>query len=809
MRVVWSWLLDLVELDREVSAEEGARALTAAGLEVEGTEEVGHDFRGVVVAEVAAKRPHPDSDHLTLVDLLVEPGGTPTEVVCGAPNVPEPGGRVLWARPGSVLPGGFEIGKRKIRGVESAGMICSEKELGLGEDHDGIIVLGAADHGVALGSEAATSLGLRDVVFEIAVPANRPDCLGHLGLARELCAAVGGRLRPAPELPDELVGDLDAASLAQVTIEDPDACGRYIARVIDGVTVGRSPEWMRARLRGVGVRPLTNLVNVTNYVMFELGQPLHAFDYGAVRGQRIVVRRAAEGERMKTLDDVDRTLTSDDLLICDGEGPVALAGVMGGLESEVTGDTTRLLLEAASFAPIVVRRTARRLGLHSESSHRFERAVDPELADRASLRAAELLARLGGGRVARGAVDVYPRPASPRSVSLRASRSSALTGVTMSRDTVAGILGRLGLASEAVDDDTLSVTCPTWRPDLSREVDLIEDVIRLHGYDKVPATLPQHAITPSGRPDARPELARRALVGAGLSEAITFGFTSPARIEALRLGAGDRRARPLALVNPMSVDQSVMRTSLLCNLLGAVARNLKYDVPDVGLFEIGSIFLPRGEGELPDEPVHLAAVLAGRRPGWLRPGETVDLFDLKGILERTLAAMLGDRARQVRFAAAADIPYLHPGVTARATLGDDVLGHVGEVHPETRAAFEIDVPCFAFDVELAAVPPLAPAQMVGIARYPAVTRDVSFFVDEAVPAARVGEIISQVEEPLVERVNVLEDFRDPAYVPAGKKGMLWSVTYRSSERTLTDAEVDKAHEAIVSRLLQGLDAQRR
>lgn len=815
MRAVWSWLMEMVDVDpngvgRDVSAEEGARALTAAGLEIEAVEHIGAGFAGVVVAEVAAKRKHPDADKLTLVDLVTRRGGLSTEVVCGAPNVPEPGGRVLWAAPGATLPGGMEIGTKKLKGVVSAGMICSERELGLGEDHDGIIVLGAADAGVELGAEAATALRLRDVVFEVNVPANRPDCLGHLGLARELAAAIGGTFRPLAVDLAPVTGELDAAVLITVDTQDTEACPRYIARVIDGVTVRPSPEWMKQRLRAVGVRPLSNLIDITNYVMFELGQPLHAFDYPSVAGARIEVRRARAGERMKTLDEVERVLESTDLLICDADRPVALAGVMGGLDSEVTGGTTRVLLEAANFQPLVVRRTARRLGLHSESSHRFERHVDPEVADLASRRAAWLLAELAGGRVARGAVDVYPVPAVARSVRVRARRASSLTGVELSRDRVAELLGLLGLQSSTLDEDTLAVTCPSSRPDLEREVDLIEEAIRLHGFDKVPATLPISPIAPRRIASPHARLARRALTAAGLSEAITFGFTSPARIAALRLPADDVRATPVALVNPMSAEQSVMRTALLPNLLAAVARNLKFDVPDVALFEVGSVFLPRAGQALPDEPRHVAGVLAGRRSGWLKPGEPVDFFDAKGVVERLLADVLGAAADAVEFVAASDVPYLHPGLTAELRLGDGTrIGEVGEVHPATREAFEVPVPCFAFEIDLSRVPAPAPAQMAPITRYPAVTRDISFFVALEVPAARVRALIETAAEPLIERIQVLEDYRDREKVPTGQKGMLWSITYRAGDRTLTDAEVDQAHEAIVGRLLADLPAERR
>jgi phenylalanyl-tRNA synthetase beta chain len=812
MRAVWSWLSELAELPRSIEADEGAAILTGGGLEVEQTERLGQGVSGVVVAEVVGREPHPDADKLTLVDVIDAAGGRATRVVCGAPNVPAPGGRVLWARPGAALPG-MAIGTRKIKGVESAGMLCSEKELGLGDDHDGIVVLGAGEREVELGASVHQTLRLDDVVLDISVPTNRPDCLGHLGLARELAALTGGRLRPPRA---ELAALTDearrAAELARVSIDDPARCPRYVARVIEGLTVGPSPRWLQQRLRAVGVRPLSNLVDVTNYVMFELGQPLHAFDYEKVRGARIVVRSARAGERMKTLDEVERALEPTDLLICDGEGPVALAGVMGGLESEVSAGTTRVLLEAASFEPIGVRRTARRLNLHSESSYRFERGVDPELPELASRRAAELLARLGGGRVVAGAVDAYPRPPEPRTVRMRPSRATRLTGVELPRERCAELLGHLGLEVASEGDDRLAVTVPSYRTDLEREVDLIEDVIRMHGLGKVPSTLPVTAVAPRARGDLRLAMARRALTACGLSEAITFGFTSPARIAALSLPDSDRRAHPIGIRNPMSVEQSVMRTSLYANLLGAVARNLSFQVADVALFEIGHVFLARGAGELPDEPLRVAGVIAGQRAGWLTGGGEVDFFDAKGAVERLLGDLLGPDhdAQPVRFEAASDITYMHPGICARVLLSDGtVLGEVGEVHPRTRDAFELELPVFGFELALDRLPPLTPAQMAEITKYPAVTRDVSFFVAADLPASRVRELIAAAEQPLVEEVRVLEDYRDPDKVPAGQKGMLWSLTYRSSERTLTDAEVDAAHEAIVDRLLRDLPATRR
>lgn len=820
MHVVWSWLRELVEFDRDVSPEQAATAFTDAGFEVESIQHVGADFRGVVVAQVVGKRKHPGADRLTLVDVIDEPGGTKTEVVCGAPNVPEPGGLVLWARPGAVLPGNMEIGKRAIKGVESAGMLCAEDELGLGESHEGIIILSQDDvmkgQGGLLGdAQAMERLGLRDTVFEIGIHANRPDGLGHLGLARELVALLGGRLIPVSTSPEKVLGglvddSLDAATLVTVTIDDAKGCPRYVARVIDGLKVGPSPRWMQQRLRAVGVRPISNLVDVTNYVMFELGQPQHAFDYATVAGAHIQVRRARAGERMVTLDGVERQLELQDLLICDARGPVALAGVMGGANSEVSDGTSRVLLETANFDPQGIRYTARRVGLHSEASHRFERGVDPNVADAASLRASQLLARLGQGKVARGVVDAYVRRIEPWKVSVRASRTTLLTGVEFTRDQCKQILLRIGLPVEEEDADRLQVTCPTYRPDLTREVDLIEEIIRIHGVHKVPATLPPHAVAQTRHVDERPVKARRALAAAGLCEAILFGFTSQERIDALRLPPGDPRTRIVKIRNPMSVEQAVMRTSLLPNLLGAVARNLSFGITDIALFEVGNVFWARAENELPDEPLFLTGVMTGRRPGWLRDGGEIDFFDVKGVVERLLVELCGEDAARVRFSADPDVPYMHPGICGRVTMPDGtVAGHVGEIHPLTRSAFGIEPACFGFDLALSAFPARSMAEMREIPRYPAVTRDISLFVDQGIPASRVRDLIQEAAEPLIERIAILEDYRDPVNVPQGKKGLLWTITYRSAAGTLTDAQVDAAHEAIVARLVKSLPAQRR
>jgi phenylalanyl-tRNA synthetase beta chain len=809
MKVLWSWLLELCDLDRQPTVEEGARALTRSGLEIEGMTNLGGGFTGVVVAEVVGKKPHPDAQKLTLVDVITERGGAATQVVCGAPNVPEPGRKVLWAQVGATLPNGMTLAPKAVKGITSPGMLCAEDELGLGDDHAGIIVLDTDDH-TALGAPAQRALCIEDWMLEVNAPANRGDVLGHLGIARELCAILRGRIVP----PD---ADLSAyaggtAPELKVAIADPDACPRYIARVIDGVKVGPSPRRIAQRLRGVGVRPISNLVDVTNYVLFELGQPLHAFDALTLKSGTVAISHAADGEKFRTLDDIQRTLIPGDLLIRDGAEPIALAGVMGGLHSEVTGGTTRVLLESASFHPTTIRRTARRLGLHSEASHRFERGVDPELAQLASARASRLMCMLAGGKVLGEPVDAYPRPRKAPTIPVRLSRTRLVTGVALDGASCRDALERLGCTVTG-DGEVFDVTPPSARADITREVDVIEEVLRISGYEQVTSTIPAIRQAPPVRLPERAELARAALAAAGAYEAITFAFHSIERNAALGLAATDKRAQPITLRNEMSVDQKAMRTSLLPNLLAAAARNQSHGRPDLALFEVGSVFLRRGEAvaerpltELADEPVWAAGVLAGRRPSQLGLGTPYDAFDAKALALVAIRAIAGDVAISTR--AVASVSYLHPGVAGEIVVDGQVVGVFGEVHPDTRKRLSVEGAAFAFELDLAKIPLAGPRQMRAIPKFPGSSRDVSILLADDIPAARIEQVITDVREPLVAGYWLKEDFRDDR-LGAGKKSMLWSIAYRSPERTLTDVEIDKAHESIVARLVENLPAQRR
>ncbi len=819
MKILWSWLLELCDLDQVPSVEEGARALTRGGIEIEGMTNLGAGFRGVVVAEVVAKRPHPQADKLTLVDVITERGGTATQVVCGASNVPAPGRKVLWAQVGAQLPNGLTLAPKAVKGIESPGMLCAEDELGLSDDHAGIVVLDADDT-TPLGAPAQRALGIDDWLLEVNAPANRGDLLGHIGVARELVAMLRGKL----VLPDADLSAFAAAGSAKVeiAIASADDCPRYVARVIDGLAVKPSPRRIAQRLRAVGVRPISNLVDVTNYVMFELGQPLHAFDAAKLKTGIVGVSPAGDGEKFTTLDNVERTLVKTDLVIRDGDRGIALAGVMGGADTEVTDGTTRVLLEAASFRALAVRRTAKRLGLHSEASHRFERGVDPELASFASARAARLLCMLGGGKVVGGPVDAYPGKREVKSIKTRLSRVHVLTGVPLTDTACRDALERLGFTVTSTQHE-LTVTPPSVRTDVHREVDIIEEILRVTGYEQVPSTLPVLRQAPPVPPADRADVARRALAAAGVAEAITFGFQSAERVGALGLTATDRRAQPIAIRNPMSIDQAVMRTSLLPNLIAAIARNQSYGRGDVALFEVGSVFLRKGERvtegpihELADEPLWAAGVLAGKRSGQIGEGTPWDAFDAKALALETIRAVAGDV--RVRVNPVSNVAYLHPGVAGELVIetdgrssgqfGREVVGWFGEIHPDVREKLGVNGPAFAFEVELAKLPLAPPAQMRAIPRFPGSERDVSLLLAEDIPAQRIVDVIEAANEPLVSRVRLLEDYRD-AKLGAGMKSMLWSIAYRSPERTLTDVEVDKAHENLVARLVENLPAQRR
>jgi phenylalanyl-tRNA synthetase beta chain len=807
MKASLNWLWQLAGGSGEPPAADVATLLTDGGMEVEAAERVG-DFSGVVVAEVRAARRHPKAEKLTLVEVF--DGAGTTEVVCGAPNVPAAGGKVAWARPGARLPDGRVLEAREVRGVVSPGMLCAEDELGLGSSHEGILLLDAE---ARPGDDLARTLGLPDTIFELNATPNRPDWLGHRGVARELAALARARDPGAPPLPplDEEpgpVGDEPIERLASLALEDPEGCPRYLARVVYGVTVRPSPLALRLRLQLLGVRAINNIVDATNLSLLETGHPLHAFDLDRLGGARIVVRRARAGEPIVTLDGQERRLGPEDVAICDAERPVAVAGVMGGRDSEVGEGTRRILLESASFDPARIRRTSKRLGLRTEASQRFERGADPN-----------------------------------DGVALSSLRCDAaeLLGIALGAGEQEALLAALELQPRR-EGERIVCRVPTFRRDLTREADLVEEVARLHGYQRVPATLPRTtAVGRDGRSEAerRQETARAALAALGFTEAITYAFVAPERIAAL--GFRDWRAQPIRVDNPLREEQSAMRTSLLPGLLAAWQRNDSFGVDEQRLFETGKVFRRREPGErgralaehlppegkdalLPEERIVVAGLLSGHDEGaggaWLKPGEPLDFFDVKGVVEALLGALA---ASATSFRAPPEpVPWLHPGLGAcvlggaEAKDGDggpvrlagEGVGALGEVHPEVRARLGIEARLFAFEIDLGALGAARPVRAVDLPRFPGAARDVSFFVDEQVPAADLQAAMA-AGSPLLESVRVLEDYRETGRVPPGRKGMLFSLSYRAPDRTLTDDEIAREHARVLAALAARFAIERR
>jgi phenylalanyl-tRNA synthetase beta chain len=834
MKISWNWLQELLELPAGLGPQEVAARLGLCGVAVDGVQAVGQGLGGVIVAEVRGKRPHPKADKLTLVTVF--DGQSETEVVCGAPNVPSPGElppgqrpRVVWARPGTTLPSGQTLGVREVRGVPSPGMLCGEDELGLSDDHSGIVVLWP-DDGIEIGGDFAAGAGLPDHVFDLDVTANRPDLLGHVGVARELAAllfAEGARLRPLPA-PPQSRGAKAAAELTQVELADARACPRYLAHVITGVKVAPSPLRLRLRLQRLGVRPRSNVVDATNLALLAFGQPLHAFDLEALRGQRIVVRCARPGETLRTLDDVERALLPEDLVIADGERAVAVAGVMGGKDSEVREQTTAILLESAYFDPATVRRTARRLRLHTEASHRFERGTDPNHGvEGAALDCAARILELAGGQLAAGCVDAYPTPQQPRELSLRPARTSAIWGMPIAATEQRAVLERLGLTVRPAQAEQLAVRVPTFRPDLTREIDLIEEIGRLYGLEKLGPSLPALRMapppvdSPALRARRNAERARDICAALGLDEVILFSMVNPER---LRVVGGDKAVPPLLLDNPLREELSALRTQLLPGLLEALSYNLSHGLSETRLFEVGEVFHPRAQQLLPDEPTRVAGVLVGHREAFLKPSpaERLEIHDVHGMVAQLLAGLGYELLRAppaqdaqphqvyIRAATTGELPWLHPGVAAEVVSAQAqvVLGSYGEVNPDLRRKLGLEVPVLAFEL---AVPdfPRPPRRYAAPSKFPAVTRDLSFFIANEVPAGEVIATLQSAGESLLSEVQLLEDYREAGRVPAGHKGLLFNLTYRLVDRTLVDEEVNKAHERLIGHLRGRLSVQLR
>ncbi|MFZ5449709.1 MAG: phenylalanine--tRNA ligase subunit beta [Thermodesulfobacteriota bacterium] len=795
MRLSLNWLADFVDLT--VEAQALADRLTMAGLEVEGVEEVTPEFSGVVVGKVLKVEPHPQADRLQVAEVTT--GSQSYRVVCGAPNV-QGGMLYAFAPPGAVVAGGHKIKAAKLRGVVSEGMLLAEDELGLSADHVGLMEI---PQDLPLGRDFAEALGLADTVLEVAITANRADCLSVLGLAREVAALLDQPLRH-PEV--SVAPPVESGLSARITILDPVHCPRYAARLLTGLTVKPSPFWLRRRLQVAGLRAINNLVDVTNYVLLEFGQPLHAFDFQRLRGGEIVVRLPRAGEtRFTTLDGAERELDHETLLICDAQGPVALAGVMGGLDSEVTDSTTQVLIESAYFNPRTIRRTSKRLGLSTEASYRFERGVDPDGLIHALERATQLMCQVGGGVVAAPRLDEYPSPIQHPRLNLRVSRANQVLGTGYSSEQMLHLLRRLHLPALAVDAENLVLQVPSFRGDLEREVDLIEEIARLGGFDAIPVTLP-HGVVATQRPGPEVRLAEKAknlLLGLGFFEIITYAF-QPDRLGSLVAEAPE--APVLRLANPLSEEQAMMRASLLPGLLDTLRRNTLQQVLDVRLFELSKVFSPRAGEDLPREEHWLTGLMYGAREeaAWNTSRDLVNFFDLKGAVETLLDGLL---IPDVTFAPDGLPGYLRYG--AKVFSGKRELGVLGELQGGITDKLDLEGAVYVFNLDFDAlcqssVPPL----FTPLPRYPAVYRDIALVLPEAVPGARVVEALYAHGQPWLVEARLFDVYSgDP--VPAGKRSLAFRLSYRDPERTLTDDLVNSHHQALVVALEKELGAELR
>jgi phenylalanyl-tRNA synthetase beta chain len=793
VRVPLTWLRELCPTT--LGAQELSESLTNHGLEVERVLHPWERLSGVLVARVLEVRDHPNADKLCLARIDV--GGPEREVVVGVRNM-APGDLVPYAPPGATLPG-FEhsLERRDIRGVTSEGMLCSPKELGISPDHGAILVL---DGEAEPGSDLKGSLGLDDAVLDVEVNPNRPDVMSILGVAREVAAVTGEEL----VLPDTAVpeGAESVEGVATVEVLDGERCPRYLARVVRGVTPGASPLVVQIRLAAAGMRPLSGVVDATNYVMLELGQPLHPFDLSLLAGPGIVVRTAEPGEQMETLDGVTRTFTEEDLLICDRERPVAVAGVMGGAGSEVSGSTSDVLLESATFHPVAVLRTARRLGLRTEASVRFERGADPEAPGPAAARAAALIAAWSGGTVLAGEIDVGSVPARD-TVALRPSRARLVLGMDLSEVEVRESMGRLRLTVVEEGEDRVVVEVPGYRADLSIEADLIEEVGRMRGYAHVPSTLPgvkQAGGLSEGQRSRR--RIRDVLAGAGAWEATLYSFAPASDLHLF----GDRRRDGIRMANPVSEEEGYLRTSLLPGLLRAARRNVSQRRTSLRLFEAGRTFVAE-EGE-PREVERVAAVLHGTAAEeW--PGERreLDFLDAKGLLEHLMAALGIEGWSLAPFA----FEPFHPGRSAEVAVpGEPPIGELAELHPSVAERFELPGRVAVFELQTA---PLVAAASSAVAyrplyRFPPVRRDLSFLVDRDVEAGAVRAGLIQAAGELLDRVMLVDVFEgDP--LPTGKKSLAFSVDLRAADRTLTDQEANDRVELIARHLRAEVGAELR
>ncbi|MCD7948314.1 MAG: phenylalanine--tRNA ligase subunit beta [Oscillospiraceae bacterium] len=796
MKCSRNWLKEFVDIHADDKAY--AETMTLSGSKVESTECPAAEMKNVVVGYVATMEPHPDSDHMFICG--VEVGGRTVQIVTGAQNV-NVGNYVPTALHGSVLPGGVHIETGVLRGVESCGMLCSLKELGLTTHdfpyaiEDGIFILNddpdLAAAGFTSGAEIGRVLGMDDHTVEFEITPNRPDCLSMIGLARESAATFDVPLALHTPAVKGCGGNI--AALLDIEVEDPDLCPRYTARMVKNVKIAPSPKWMRERLRACGVRPINNIVDITNYVMLEYGQPMHAFDFSCVEGGKILVRTAREGETIETLDGNTRALTPSMLCICDTKKPVGVAGVMGGANSEIVGDTAMVVFESATFNGVSVRRTATALGMRTDASSRYEKGLDPMNTYNGVQRACELVELLGCGEVVDGILDIISADNAPVILQLEPDKINALLGTAIAADEMRAMLARLGFCLEGN-----AVTVPSWRSDVEHYSDLAEEVARLYGYDRIPVTLMRGETTQGGfsARQAAERLAATLCRSTGYSEIITYSFISPAYYDKIRLSADSEKRKSITILNPLGEDTSVMRTTALPSMLEILARNYSYRNPVARLYELAMVYRPHSGSALADESTVLSLGAYG--------GDC-DFFSCKGELEAVLAGMNVER---LAFKARRDIPAFHPGRCAEVFSGDTPLGIIGQLHPVTCANYGMDdTDVFAAQLDFAALLSCRTLQVhyQPLPRFPDVTRDIAVVCDAAIPVAELTACIRRGAGSLLKKTELF-DIYTGAPIPEGQKSVAFALSLRADDRTLTDAQADTEVSGILDLLKTELGA---
>jgi len=796
MLVSLKWLGDYVKIDLPVPKL--AEVLTMSGLEVDEIKIIKPAFHGVVVAKIISVKSHPSADKLSLCE--VSDGTQCYPIVCGAKNI-KAGDVVPLAKIGATIPGGYTIKSSILRGEKSDGMLCSEAELEIGDDAGGIMQLPSS---TPLGKPLEEALDLGDIIFDIGITPNRADCLSIIGIAREIAAITGKKLR-IPMARVEESGD-DISQMTSVKIIDADHCPRYTARIINNVNVGPSPVWMKRRLEAVGLRSINNVVDVTNFVMLEMGQPLHSFDFRFLEEGRIVVRKSRQDEEFVSLDGKSRKLDVNTLLICDGRKPVAIAGIMGGLNSEVKEDTRKVFLESAYFDPGSIRRSARRLAMSTDAAFRFERGIDPEGVLVALNRAAIMIAELSGGYVCKNYIDEYPQKVfTAKDIPLRLSRVKEIVGAPIKGQEAVKILRSLEMEVTPTAKGRYLVTPPTFRVDIKKEIDLIEEIARIYGYDRIPVTLPNVSaieMASFSRLDLE-ERIRRLLTGTGYTEVINYSFIPPVFADYLCLKKNDERLLRLVHVkNPLVEDQSVMRTTMIFGLLETLKKNINNGSFNLKIFEMGRIFLHRDTETLPDEKNILAGLLAGAKSEDLWGAKsTADFYDVKGVLANVFADLKLEN--KCLYRSQNTEAFLHPGKSSNIYLGDILIGYVGEVHPDVLEKMDLKSNAYVFEINLDILAAHIPDRInyKEISKYPAVARDVAFVVPDHVESDYILNSVLHLKEDLLENVSIFDIYAGKG-LPERTKSLGLRFSYRAADKTLTDHEVNDVHEKIVRNTLQ-------